>query len=61
MLETRNLPIKDLSVSGIIIFLVSTLISNIYNPLWGMFYLFGNIGTLIFLSWLYSDSWSVSN
>ena len=53
-----DLPIKDLAVSGIIIFIMSTLIANIYNPLFAVIYAFGNIITLTFLSWLYRDSWS---
>ena len=61
MINTEHLPIKDLLVSALIIFIMATLISNIYDPLLGIIYLFGNIGTLVFLSWLYSDSWSSSN
>ena len=55
---TENLPIKDLAYSGLIIFIMSTLVANIYNPLWGVVYVFGNVITLTFLSWLYQDSWS---
>ena len=54
----KDLPIKDLAVSGLIIFIVSTIIANIYNPLLGILYTFGNIITLTFLSWLYKESWS---
>ncbi len=57
-INTENLPIKDLIVSGLIIFLMSTVISNMYNPLWGFIYAFGNVMTLTFLSWLYRESWS---
>ncbi len=53
-----HLPIKDLVVSGLIIFIMSTIISNVYNPLIGIIYAFGNILTLSFLSWLYKDTWS---
>ena len=53
-----NLPIKDLVVSGLIIFIMSTIIANIYNPLLGIVYTFGNIITLTFLSWLYQETWS---
>ena len=56
----NHLPIKDLSVSGLIIFVMSTIISNIYNPLWGFTYAFANILTLVFLSWLYQDSWNTN-
>tara|TARA_Y100001970_G_scaffold163565_1_gene199902 strand:- start:671 stop:850 length:180 start_codon:yes stop_codon:yes gene_type:complete len=58
MLNTEHLPLKDLVISSIIIFIMSIFIANLYNPLWGAIYLFGNIGILSFLSWLYRDSWS---
>ena len=54
----KDLPIQDLVISGLIIFIMSTIIANIYNPLLGILYTFGNIFTLTFLSWLYKDSWS---
>tara|TARA_B100000161_G_C33368457_1_gene332153 strand:+ start:250 stop:447 length:198 start_codon:yes stop_codon:yes gene_type:complete len=54
----NHLPIKDLVISALIIFLMSTIISNIYNPLLGFTYALGNIITLTFLSWLYKDTWS---
>ena len=53
-----HLPIKDLVVSGLIIFIMSTIIANIYNPLLGIVYTFGNIIALTFLSWLYKETWS---
>ena len=56
--NTENLPIKDLLVSGLIIFIMSTIIANIFDPLWGFAYAFGNILTLTFLSWLYQDTWN---
>ena len=57
----NKLPIKDLAVSGIIIFIMSTIIANVYNPLLGLIYAFGNILTLAFLSWLYQETWSDPN
>ena len=57
-INTENLPIKDLLVSGIIIFIMSTIIANIYDPLFGVAYAFGNILTLTFLGWLYQETWS---
>jgi len=54
----KDLPIKDLVVSGIIIFIMSTIIANIYNVFLGVLYAFGNIITLTFLSWLYNETWS---
>ena len=59
-INTEHLPVKDLIISGLIIFIVSTIIANIYNPLWGFIYAFGNVLTLVFLSWLYQDSWNTN-
>ena len=53
-----HLPIKDLVVSALIVFIMSTIIANIFNPLLGIIYAFGNILTLTFLSWLYQETWS---
>ena len=61
MFNTKDLPIKDILISGVIIFVISTLIANIYDPLWGVTYAFGNIFTLTFLGWLYKDSWNSNN
>ena len=54
----NHLPLKDLVFSGLIIFIMSTIIANIYDPLLAILYAFGNILTLTFLSWLYQDTWS---
>ena len=54
----KDLPIQDLVISGLIIFIMSTIIANIYDPLLGITYALGNILTLTFLSWLYKESWS---
>ena len=54
----NHLPIRDLVVSGLIISIMSTIIANIYDPLLGITYAFGNILTLTFLSWLYKETWS---
>ena len=54
----KDLPIQDLVVSGFIIFIMSTIIANVYDPLIGILYAFGNILTLTFLSWLYKDTWN---
>ncbi len=56
-----HLPLKDLIYSGLIIIVMSIVISNIYNPLWGFIYTFGNILTLTFLGWLYQETWSNPN
>jgi len=57
-INLKHLPVQDLIVSGLIIFIMSTVIANIYNPLLGIIYTFGNILILTFLSWLYRDTWS---
>ena len=54
----NHLPVQDLVVSGLIIFKMSTIIANIYDPLLGVTYAFGNILTLTFLSWLYKETWN---
>ena len=59
-IDTKHLPIKDLIISGLIIFIMSTIIANIYNPLLGFTYAFVNVLTLVFLSWLYQDSWNTN-
>ena len=57
-INLKHLPIQDLFFSGLIIFIMSTIIGNIYNPLLGFVYASGNILTLTFLSWLYQDTWN---
>ena len=57
-INLKDLPIQDLVISGLIIFIMSTLIANIYDPLLGITYAFGNILTLTFLRWLYKETWS---
>ena len=59
-IDTKHLPIKDLIISALIIFIMSTIIANLYNPFWGFTYAFSNIITLVFLSWLYQDSWNTN-
>ena len=54
----KHFPIQDFIVSVLIIFIMSTIIANIYDPLLGITYAFGNILTLSFLSWLYKETWS---
>jgi len=56
--KLKDMPIQDLVISGLIIFIMSTIIANIYNPLLAILYAFGNILTLTFLSWLYQETWS---
>ncbi len=56
--DFKHLPIQDLFISGLIIFIMSTIIANIYDPLLGISYSLGNILTLTFLIWLYKETWS---
>ena len=46
----NHLPIQDLVLSGLISFIISKIIANIYDPLLAILYAFGNILTLTFLS-----------
>ena len=57
-INLKHLPIQDLVVSGLIIFIMCIIIANIYNPLLGIFYAIGNISTITFLSWLYQETWN---
>ena len=57
----KHLPIQDLVISGLIIFIISTIIANIYDPLLAILYALGNILTLTFLSWLYQETWNDPN
>ena len=59
-IDTKHLPIKDLIISALIIFIMATIIANLYNPFWGFTYAFSNVITLVFLSWLYQDSWNTN-
>ena len=59
-IDTKHIPIKDLIISALIIFIMSTIIANLYNPFWGFTYAFSNVITLVFLSWLYQDSWNTN-
>ena len=59
-INIKDLPVKDILISSLIIFVVSTIIANLYNPLWGFTYAMGNIFTLVFLGWLYKDSWNTN-
>ena len=57
-INLKHLDIQDLVVSSLIILIMTTIIANIYNPLLGIVYAFGNILSLTFLSWLYQEIWS---
>ena len=61
LINLKHLRIKDLVVSGLIILIMSIIIGNIYDPLLGVIYTFGNILSLTFLSWLYQETWNDPN
>ena len=46
-INLNHLPIQDLVISGLIIFIMSTVIANLYNPLLGIIYALGNILSLL--------------
>ena len=56
-INTEDLPIMDLIISGLIIFIMSIIIANIYDPLLASIYVLGNVVFLTFLSWLYQETW----
>ena len=60
-IKTEHLPLSDLVTSTIIIVVMSTVLANIYNAMWGVIYALGNLITLTFLGWLYKETWSVDN
>ncbi len=57
-INTKSIPVNDLVVCSLIIFIISTIIANLYNLFWGFTYAFGNVLTLVFLRWLYQDTWN---
>ena len=57
-MNKKGLLIKDLVLSGFTIFIVSIFIEILYGKLWAFAYVFGNVLTLVFLRWLYQDSWN---
>ena len=53
-----HLPLQDIFYAALVIIVMSTIIANVYNPLWGVTYSVGNIILLTFLGWLYKETWS---
>ena len=51
--------IRDLTISGLFIIIASTLISNLYQPKWGIIYTVVNLIVLTLFS-LFKDSWSIN-
>ena len=54
-----KLSIRDLTLTGLFIIVVSTVISNLYRPKWGIFYAVVNLIVLTFIS-IFKDSWSIN-
>ena len=54
-----NLSIRDLTISGLFIIIVSTVVSNLYRPKWGIIYAVVNIIALTLFS-LFKDSWPLN-
>ena len=50
---------RDLVVSAVFIIIISTLVSNIYQPVWGYVYAVVNLLVLTIFS-LFKDSWSIN-
>ena len=54
-----KLSIRDLTISGLLIIVASTVISNLYRPKWGIIYAVVNLIVLTLFS-LFKDSWSIN-
>ena len=54
-----KLTASDLVISAFFIITISTLVSNIYQPIWGYVYAVVNILALTIFS-LFKDSWSIN-
>ena len=54
-----KLSIRDLTTSGLFIIIVSTVVSNLYLPKWGIIYAVVNLIVLTLFS-LFKDSWSIN-
>ena len=54
-----KLSTNDLLISALLIITISTLVSNIYQPVWGYVYAVVNMLALTIFS-LFKDSWSIN-
>ena len=54
-----KLSIRDLTTSGLFIIIVSTVVSNLYLPKWGIIYAVVNLIVLTLFS-LFKDSWYIN-
>ena len=50
---------RDITISGLFIIIISTVVSNLYRPMWGIIYALVNIIVLTLFS-LFKDSWSIN-
>ena len=55
-----KLSFRDITISGLFIIITSTVVSNLYRPMWGIIYALVNIIVLTLFS-LFKDSWSINN
>ena len=56
--NNKSLPNKNLFVSVLKVFIISSLIANLHNHLMDFIYTFGDVLSLVFLSCLFQDSWN---
>ena len=54
-----KLSIRDLIISGLFIIIASTMVSNLFQPKWGIIYAVVNLIVLTLFS-LFKDSWSIN-
>ena len=54
-----KLSIRDLTISGLFIIIASTVVSNLYQPKWGIIYALINLIVLTLFS-LFKDSWPIN-
>ena len=54
-----KLSARDLGISAFFIIIISTVVSNIYKPIWGYVYAVVNLVVLTLFS-LIKDSWSIN-
>jgi len=50
---------RDLVLSAFFIITISTIVSNLYRPIWGYFYAIVNLVILTLFS-MFIDSWSIN-
>ncbi len=54
-----KLSVRDLVISAVLIITFSTIVSNLYRPMWGYVYAVFNLLVLTLFS-LFKDSWSIN-